>query len=38
MYNSCFGRAEPNLDSSEASESLSDSDEDAGGVPGTKVA
>lgn len=38
MYSSCSGSAEPNLDSSEASENLSESDEDAGGVPGMKAA
>lgn len=38
MYNSCSGTPDPNLNSSEASESLSESDEDAGGVPGTNLA
>ena len=38
MYNSCSGSADPNLYSSEASESLSESVEDVGGVPGTNLA
>lgn len=38
MYNSCFGTSDPNLNSSQASENLSESDDDAGGVPGTKLA
>ena len=38
MYSSCSGCAEPNLNSSEVSENLSESDEDAGGVPGTNLA
>ena len=38
MYSSCSGSADPNLTSSEASEVLSESDEDEGGVPGTKLA
>ena len=38
MYNSCSGTADPKLSSSEASDNLSESDEDAGGVPGTKLA
>ena len=33
MYNSCSGSADPNLGSSEASDSFSVSEEDAGGVP-----
>lgn len=38
MYSSCCGTADPNLTSSEESENLSESDEDTGGVPGTKGA
>ena len=38
IYSSCSGSADPNLNSSETSENLSESDEDAGGVPGTKLA
>lgn len=38
IYSSCTGIADPNLNSSEASENLSDSDEDVGGVPGIYLA
>lgn len=38
MYSSCFGTADPSLNSSELSDNLSESDDDAGGVPGTKLA
>ena len=36
-YSSCSGRADPDLNSSEASENLSESEEDVGGVPGIKL-
>lgn len=38
MYSSCSGTADPKLGSSEVSDNLSLSEEDAGGVPGAKAA
>ena len=37
MYSSCSGTVDPNVVSSEASDILSVSEEDAGGVPGAKL-
>lgn len=34
MYNSCSGISDPNWSSSEGSDNLSESDDDAGGVTG----
>ena len=38
MYSSCSGTVDPNLGSSEPSDTLSVSEEDAGGVPGANSA
>lgn len=38
MYSSCSGGVDPRFNSTDPSENLSESDEEVGGVPGTKLA